>query len=99
MYRRIEFLESADCSKQSLARANSGLDWNYAIARRIDRDLHERLLAFSAEQMLPFKDLLPLISSGYFYTARTLAQAADVPDELRETRDWLVSALTEGDDT
>lgn len=99
MYSRKEFLESTDCAEQSLARENSGLDWNYAIARRLDRDLHERLLAFTSEQMLPFAQILPLISSGYFYTARSLVESATVGEELAETKEWLLDALAEADDT
>lgn len=99
MYSRKEFLESTDCAEQSLARANRGLDWNYAIARRIDRDLHEKLLAFTGEQMLPFAQILPLVSSGYFYTARNLVLSAKVGEELSETKEWLLGALAEADDT
>ena len=99
MYSRKEFLESTDCAEQSLARENKGLDWNYAIARRLDRDLHEKLLAFTAEQMLPFAQILPLVSSGYFDTARSLVESATVGDELAETKEWLLGALAEADDT
>lgn len=99
MYSRKEFLESTDCAEQSLARENKGLDWNYAIARRLDRDLHEKLLAFTAEQMLPFAQILPLVSSGYFDTARSLVESATVGDELSETKEWLLGALAEADDT
>lgn len=99
MYSRKEFLESTDCSEQSMARANKGIDWNYAIARKLDRDLHEKLLSFSAEQVLPFAQILPLVSSGYFDTARSIVLASDVGPELAETKDWLLGALSEADDT
>ena len=69
MYSRKEYLNSTECKKQNLARDNKGLDWNYAIAPRIDRDLHEKLLDVSSSEALPFIQLLPLISSGYFGTA------------------------------
>lgn len=99
MYSRKEFLESTDCAEQSLARANRGLDWNYAIARRLDRDLHERLLEFSADQMLPFASILPLIRSGYLCTAKSLVEASEVSETLAETKRWLIDALSEADDT
>ena len=98
MYSRKEYLESDDCWKQSTALSYSGLDWNYFIASRIDRDLHERLLSFTASEMLPFASILPLIRSGYFDTAKSLVEASTVPEVIEETRQWLVGALTEATD-
>jgi len=98
MYSRNEYLESDDCWKQSTAMSYSGLDWNYFIASRIDRDLHERLLAFPASEMLPFASILPLIRSGYLATARSLVEATTVTEGLAETRQWLIEALAEADD-
>ncbi len=99
MYSRKDYLESDDCWHNSEARARSGLDWNYYIAPKIDRDLHERLLPFSAEQMLPFASILPLIRSGYLCTAKSLVEASEVPETLAETKRWLIDALSEADDT
>lgn len=99
MYARTEYLNSDDCSKQCLARDNTGLDWNYAIARTIDRDLHERLLNMTSEQMLKFASILPLISSGYFDTAKQLVIAAEVDESLTELKQWLIDTLTEADET
>lgn len=96
MYSREEYLTSTDCKKQCLARNNEGLDWNYAIAPVIDRDLHERLIAISSEKVLPFIQLLPLISSGYFDTAIEILEQTDTTDaELIILKNWLISVLTE----
>lgn len=96
MYSRKEYLESLDCRKQNMARDNEGLDWNYAIAPRIDRDLHEKLLEVPSSEALPFIQLLPLISSGYFGTAIEILEGI-VPesDSLAELKTWAISALTE----
>lgn len=100
MYKRKEYLESTDCARQSMARDNSGLDWNYAIAKRIDRDLHERLLPFDSSLLLDFAPVLPLISSGYFHTARGIIDGLTVEnEELDEVRKWLIDALEEADET
>ena len=100
MYKRNEYLESTDCVKQSLARENSGLDWNYAIAKRIDRDLHERLLPFDSSMLLDFAPVLPLISSGYFNTARGIIETLNVENEnLNEVKEWLLQTLEEADET
>lgn len=98
MYKRSEYLESTDCGKQSLARNNDGLDWNYAIARNIDRDLHEKLLAFDASILTGFVSVIPLISSGYFATAKIIISSATIDETLEDTRTWIVSALTEADE-
>lgn len=100
MYKRKEYLESTDCSRQSMARDNSGLDWNYAIAQKIDRDLHEKLLPFDSSLLLDFEPVLPLISSGYFHTARGIINGLTVEnEELNEVRKWLIGALEEADET
>ena len=100
MCKRTEYLESTDCVKQSLARENAGLDWNYAISKRIDRDLHERLLPFDSSLLLDFAPVLPLISSGYFHTARGIIDGLTVEnEELDEVRKWLIDALEEADET
>lgn len=100
MYKRFDYLNSTDCAKQSMAMDNVGLDWNYAIARKIDRDLHERLLAFPAEKVQGFSSILPLISSGYFHTARAAIMKISIDDtELENVRDWLAESLEEADDT
>lgn len=99
MYSREEYLKSTDCVKSSIARANSGLDWNYAIAGTIDRDLHEKLLPFDAAELLRFAQVLPLISSGYFCTAKGIVENLTVEDgELKAVRDWLLTALEEADE-
>lgn len=92
-------MESNDCVKQSLARANSGLDWNYVIAEKIDRDLHEKLLAFDNSSLIQFSTILTLIRSGYFWTARIVMADIALSTELEEVKTWLISALTEADDT
>ena len=79
-----------------MARNNVGLDWNYAIAPVIDRDLHEKLLDIKSDEVLPFVQLLPLISSGYFGTAIDILEQTDTTNsELIVIKDWLISALTE----
>lgn len=99
-YRRAEYLESTDCREQCLARNNAGLDWNYAIAQRIDRDLHERLLSVTAAEALPFAQVLPLIASGYFDTAKGIVDGFESENEtLNDIKAWLVGALEEGDET
>lgn len=96
MYSREEYLNSTDCRKQNLARDHQGLDWNYAIAPRIDRDLHEKLLNVPSSEVLPFVQLLPLISSGYFGTAIELLEGI-IPesDSLAELKTWAIATLTE----
>lgn len=96
MYSRKEYLESTDCKKQCLARNNEGLDWNYAIAPKIDRDLHEKLLKIDSSEVLPFIQLLPLISSGYFGTAVEILQGLTAETEsLAEVKGWLIASLDE----
>ena len=96
MYSRKDYLNSTDCSKQCLARNNEGLNWNYAIAPVIDRDLHERLLEVPAKDVLQFGQLLPLICSGYFGTALEILHTIEVTDtKLLEIKEWLISALNE----
>ena len=96
MYSRKDYLNSIDCSKQCLARNNEGLNWNYAIAPIIDRDLHERLLEVPATNVLQFGQLLPLICSGYFGTALEILNTIEVTDtKLLEIKEWLISALSE----
>lgn len=96
MYSRKEYLESTDCKQQCLARNNEGLDWNYAIATKIDRDLHEKLLNIDSSEVLPFIQLLPLISSGYFGTAIEILQGLTAETEsLAEVKEWLIASLDE----
>lgn len=96
MYSRKEFMESTDCDKQCMALNNEGLDWNYAIAPIIDRDLHERLLEVQAKDVLQFGQLLPLICSGYFGTALEILNTIEVTDtKLLEIKEWLVKSLNE----
>lgn len=96
MYSRKSYLESTDCAKQCMARNNEGLDWNYAIAPVIDKELHERLLEVPATDVLQFGQLLPLICSGYFGTALDILNTIELTDaKLLEIKEWLVSALTE----
>ena len=96
MYSRNEYLESTDCKQQCLARNNEGLDWNYAIAPKIDRDLHEKLLNIDSSEVLPFIQLLPLISSGYFGTAIEILQGLTAETEsLAEVKEWLIASLDE----
>ena len=96
MYSRKEYLESTDCRKQTLARDHEGIDWNYAIAPKLDRDLHEKLLQVPASEVLPFIQLLPLISSGYFGTAIEILQGLTAETEsLAEVKEWLISSLSE----
>lgn len=96
MYSRQEYLESTDCRKQNLARDHEGLDWNYAIAPKLDRDLHERLLSFDSSEVLPFIQILPLINSGYFGTAIEILDGLVAETEtLANLKEWLVGALNE----
>lgn len=96
MYSRKDYLESTDCAKQCMALNNEGLDWNYAIAPVIDRELHERLLEVKATDVLQFGQLLPLICSGYFGTTLDILNTIEPTDaKLLEIKEWLVSALTE----
>lgn len=96
MYSRKDYLESTDCSKQCMALNNEGLNWNYAIAPVIDRDLHERLLEVPATDVLQFGQLLPLICSGYFGTALDILNTIELTDtKLLEIKEWLICALNE----
>ena len=99
MYSRNEYLESTNCRKQNMARDNKGLDWNYAIAPQIDRDLHEKLLKINSSEVLPFIQLLPLISSGYFGTAIEILQGLTAETKsLAEVKEWLIASLDEARD-
>lgn len=96
MYSRQNYLDSTDCKKQCLAMNNEGLDWNYAIAPVIDRDLHEKLISVPSEEVLPFIQLLPLIASGYFGTAIEILEQTSISDsELNEIKIWLIATLQE----
>ena len=83
----------------------SGLDWNYYIAPYLDRDLHEKLLEVTQQDMLPIIETVPsilsLIRSGYFYTASLMVQQLDVTHstKLKKIKTWLLTALAEADDT
>lgn len=99
MYSRNEYLNSTDCRKQCLARNNEGLDWNYAIAKAVDRDLHEKLLNIDSAEVLPFIQVLPLVNSGYFCTAIDYIKNQECSDEkLNEVKNWLISSLTEANE-
>ena len=79
-----------------MALNNEGLDWNYAIAPVIDRELHERLLEVKASDVLQFGQLLPLICSGYFGTVLDMLNTTEPTDaKLLEIKVWLVNTLTE----
>jgi hypothetical protein len=83
----------------------SGLDWNYKIAPYLDRDLHEKLLSVTQQDMLPIIEVVPsilsLIRSGYFYTASLMVQNLDVShsEKLINIKSWLIKSLLEADDT
>lgn len=83
----------------------SGLDWNYLIAPYLDRDLHEKLLAVTFNEMQPIVNeitgILSLIRSGYFYTASLIVSQLDVSysKTLSEIKVWLLKSLKEADDT
>lgn len=82
-----------------------GLDWNYKIAPYIDRDLHEKLLEVTQQEMAPIIEtvtmILSLIRSGYFYTATVILNRLDVSysTKLTEIKTWLLKSLLEADDT
>lgn len=87
------------------AQTKTGLDWNYYIAPYLDRDLHEKLLEVTQEEMQPIASvltgILSLIRSGYFYTAKLQVAQLDVTysAKLVAIKTWLLQALTEADDT
>lgn len=103
-YNRKEYMDGSFTTAEELelkakAPTTTGLDWNYLVAPKIDRDLHEKLLAFPSSEMLPFASILPLIASGYFWTALQIIDQAETTDNLSGVKTWLVQALTEADDT
>lgn len=83
----------------------SGLDWNYFIAPYLDRDLHEKLLEVTQQEIAPIITqvtmILSLIRSGYFYTATVILSQLDVSSsaKLTEIKTWLLKSLLEADDT
>lgn len=81
------------------ARRLSGVAWNRFIGQYIVDDLHEKLLGVPADALLPMLNILTLISCGWLFTAAQLAKAASVSGDVADTRDWLVTALAEADDT
>lgn len=63
-------------------------------------DLHERLLPFDSSLLIDFAPVLPLISSGYFNTARGIIETLNVENEnLNEVKEWLLQTLEEADET
>lgn len=87
------------------AQTKTGLDWNYLIAPYLDRDLHEKLLTVTQQEMSPIITqvtmILSLIRSGYFYTAKVILAQLDVSSsaKLTEIKAWLLQSLIEADDT
>lgn len=99
------FNTECDASIIYAAQNKSGLDWNYAIAPYIDRDLHEKLLEVTQQEMAPIITtvtmILSLIRSGYFYTASVVLAQLDVSKSKKLTaiKAWLLQSLIEADDT
>lgn len=93
------------CELYQLAQNKKGLDWNYIIAPYLDRDLHEKLLSVTQQEMAPIIEavtmILSLIRSGYFYTATVILNKLDVSksSKLTEIKTWLMKSLIEADDT
>lgn len=98
MYKRNEYLQSTDTIKQAMALSNEGLNWNYKIAPLIDRDLHEKLLPFDSKLLMDFIQILPLIRSGYFDTAKSLVQNLTVDESLNDVKQWLIQTLNEANE-
>ncbi len=108
-YNKTAILETpnieCDASIIYAAQNKSGLDWNYAIAPYLDRDLHEKLLEITQQEMAPIITtvtmILSLIRSGYFYTASVVLAQLDVSKskKLTEIKAWLLQSLAEADDT
>lgn len=100
-----DFYFSAYNELYQYAHTKQGLDWNYIIAPYLDRDLHEKLLTVTQQEMMPIittvPSILSLIRSGYFYTAKLMVAQLDVSSSktLTEIKAWLLQALTEADDT
>lgn len=99
------FYFSEYCELYNAANIMSGLDWNYKIAVYLDRDLHEKLLTVTQQEMAPIITavtmILSLIRSGYFYTASVVLSQVDVSqnEKLTEIKNWLLKSLAEADDT
>lgn len=108
-YNKKAILETSniecDASIIYAAQNKSGLDWNYAIATYLDRDLHEKLLEVTQQEMAPIITtvtmILSLIRSGYFYTASVVLAQLDVSKSKKLTaiKTWLLQSLAEADDT
>lgn len=108
-YNKKAILETSniecDASIIYAAQNKSGLDWNYAIAPCLDRDLHEKLLEITQQEMAPIITtvtmILSLIRSGYFYTASVVLAQLDVSKSKKLTaiKTWLLQSLDEADDT
>lgn len=108
-YNKKAILETSniecDASIIYAAQNKSGLDWNYAIAPYLDRDLHEKLLEITQQEMAPIITtvtmILSLIRSGYFYTASVVLAQLDVSKSKKLTaiKTWLLQSLAEADDT
>lgn len=100
-----DFYFSAYNELYQCAHTKQGLDWNYIIAPYLDRDLHEKLLAVTQQEMAPIITqvtmILSLIRSGYFYTASVVLSQLDVSQsqKLTEIKTWLLKSLLEADDT
>lgn len=100
-----EFYFSAYNELYQYAQNKQGLDWNYIIAPYLDRDIHEKLLEVTQQEMAQIIEtvtmILSLIRSGYFYTASVILNNLDVSNssKLTEIKTWLMKSLLEADDT
>ena len=76
----------------------SGGSWNRFIAGHILDELHRKMLPYEAGPFLSDLSIPTLIMMGWFDTARQLVLAMEMTGELANIRDWLATALKEGDD-
>lgn len=102
-YNRDYYLENRvfnnnECVIPQHAYTNIGLDWNYFIAKYIDRDLHEKLLPFDSSLLMDFVPILTLLQSGYFETCIKILEQINLSGELAEVKQWLINTLIEADD-
>lgn len=99
MYKRKEYLISGDSRKAYAAQCMCKIEWNKYIGGEISNKLHEKLLPYHYEYVIPFKDILPLLEAGYLGTVKEMTESFNPEiDELKDVQKWLLESITEADE-
>lgn len=99
MYTRDEYLTSGNGQKAYAAQCLDSIEWNKYIGGEISNELHKKLLPYYAEFVMPFKDILPLLESGYLGTVKEIASTLKPEIEsLKDIQKWLIKSVNEADE-